>query len=845
MCTSKNPRVDNVPPKFDKYTNDFIDLTSTIAPSKLSVVETPLRPSSSLIGMESSFSPTSIGLSAFTTFRSSFEENRNQFSPTKTEVSSSQSDRVIRRSTPLNRAISPPNRNPLYSTSSSGSAITNPYQSYPTSPLMNPLSPSMSDVRSVPSSRRNSGEVGPLLREIEKISLGEEAVPIGSQSINNFTKKAIDDDNSKASPNFPYLNEKIEKLLFDDENDNSTTGSSYVQRYLQMNTDDDKFPILVRRDSFPGMLSASSAALDLASALEKNNSMKSGRNFERSYSTTRLFTSPVKNSDNAPALTSPKRYPPAMGINAAPVPRKAFDVEALTNKSNLSRNASFPILDPKFIPQPNYQLHRSQSVSPIMGPDGLPQTSIDAELLGSNSVDLNNSFYNITSSIPTTPLNQVPASSYSSYDNRMYVPVSNPISPPPPPPHNYMVSPPYLHPSPHHAHNFPHGIRPHMSHHNSPRNSQKRVTNDADVSKFSGAVLETFIGDIYSLCKDQHGCRYLQKKLDEKNEKYVDIIFKETSAHFVELMTDPFGNYLCQKLMDHCQDDQRTVIVRTVSPQLVNISLNMHGTRAVQRMIESLSNKEQISSIISALQANVVPLIKDLNGNHVIQKCLHKLKSVDNQFIYDAVSLNCIEVATHRHGCCVFQRCIDHASDSQKEQLVREVTNNALTLVQDPFGNYVVQYILDLNIDAFTHQVIQQFIGNVCALSIQKFSSNVMEKCIKMANTGLRHKLIEEMLFPEVLTKLLKDSYANYVVQTSLECAEIIQKTQLIECIKPLLPEIRNTPYGKRIQSRIQRELSTLQLTATSLDPNTAQALDSNTFSHSSAFPVQVPNGRK
>lgn len=31
-----------------------------------------------------------------------------------------------------------------------------------------------------------------------------------------------------------------------------------------MNTDDDKFPILVRRDSYPGILSAASAALDLA-----------------------------------------------------------------------------------------------------------------------------------------------------------------------------------------------------------------------------------------------------------------------------------------------------------------------------------------------------------------------------------------------------------------------------------------------------------------------------------------------------------------------------------------------------------------------------------------------------
>lgn len=62
----------------------------------------------------------------------------------------------------------------------------------------------------------------------------------------------------------------------------------------------------------------------------------------------------------------------------------------------------------------------------------------------------------------------------------------------------------------------------------------------------------------------------------------------------------------------------------------------------------------------------MVALIKDLNGNHVVQKCLHKLSAEHNQFIYDIVSRNCIQVASHKHGCCVYQRCIDRATLSQK-----------------------------------------------------------------------------------------------------------------------------------------------------------------------------------
>lgn len=65
-------------------------------------------------------------------------------------------------------------------------------------------------------------------------------------------------------------------------------------------------------------------------------------------------------------------------------------------------------------------------------------------------------------------------------------------------------------------------------------------------------------------------------------------------------------------------------------------------------------------------------LIKDINGNHVIQKCLHRLSFADKQFVYDAVSENCIEVATHRHGCCVLQRCIDFSAENQKVNLKGE-----------------------------------------------------------------------------------------------------------------------------------------------------------------------------
>lgn len=103
-----------------------------------------------------------------------------------------------------------------------------------------------------------------------------------------------------------------------------------------------------------------------------------------------------------------------------------------------------------------------------------------------------------------------------------------------------------------------------------------------------------------------------------------------------------------------------------------------------------------------------------------------------------------------------------------------------------------------------------------------------------MAEPETRRLLVAELMNEANIEKLLRDSFANYVIQTCLEYADQDQRVQvkhqtdrklwifnvllnthfyvsndlfqLVESIRPLLPSIRSTPYGKRIHSKIQRE---------------------------------------
>ncbi|EJT71478.1 RNA-binding protein [Gaeumannomyces tritici R3-111a-1] len=332
----------------------------------------------------------------------------------------------------------------------------------------------------------------------------------------------------------------------------------------------------------------------------------------------------------------------------------------------------------------------------------------------------------------------------------------------------------------------------------------RRALDNEAMNRFNNLSLEQVGGTIYELCKDQHGCRYLQKQLENRQPEHVHMIWLETNQHVVELMTDPFGNYLCQKLLEYCNEEERTVLIQNASQDMVRIALNQHGTRALQKMIEFINTDEQVQIIIESLRNRVVELIQDLNGNHVIQKCLNKLNCTQSQFIFDAVGKSAIDVGTHRHGCCVLQRCIDHASGDQKVWLIQRITEHAVALVQDPFGNYVVQYIIDLNEPSFTEPLVGMFRGRISALSRHKFSSNVIEKCLRCAQDGSKDMIAEEILAPGEIERLLRDSFANYVIQTALEYSTHYTKHRLVDAIRPILPNIRATPYGRRIQAKIQ-----------------------------------------
>lgn len=127
-----------------------------------------------------------------------------------------------------------------------------------------------------------------------------------------------------------------------------------------------------------------------------------------------------------------------------------------------------------------------------------------------------------------------------------------------------------------------------------------------------------------------------------------------------------------------------------------------------------------------------------------------------------------------------------------------------MSLIQDQYGNYVIQHILEKGKPNDRAFVIGKVKGNVLSMSKHKFASNVVEKCVSFGNAADRQEILDEVIVTKSdgttpLYTMMKDQFANYVVQKLLDVASESQRILLVTKIKPQLPSLKKYTYGKHL----------------------------------------------
>lgn len=80
----------------------------------------------------------------------------------------------------------------------------------------------------------------------------------------------------------------------------------------------------------------------------------------------------------------------------------------------------------------------------------------------------------------------------------------------------------------------------------------------------------------------------IQKRLEEKStaNKYRRSILAAGLIHVMidflnEVMTNQFGNYLCQKLIEAASVESLRQLIHASLPFIVDVAMDLHGTRVI------------------------------------------------------------------------------------------------------------------------------------------------------------------------------------------------------------------------------------------------------------------------
>lgn len=315
---------------------------------------------------------------------------------------------------------------------------------------------------------------------------------------------------------------------------------------------------------------------------------------------------------------------------------------------------------------------------------------------------------------------------------------------------------------------------------------------------------EFLSNNLYILLKDQLGCKFLQEKLEKDPYTALPHFFPVLIPNIVELMNNYFANYFIQKMFPYLNQEQIEYILKIIKPDFLEICVNNHGTRVIQRIMDFLITEKNRNLFFEIIKPLFTNLINEVNGTHIIYKFIKvflEFSEASNEIIIN----NIVAISTNKRGCIFIQNYISSLKkDNLRQNIIQSLLNNCLILIIDPVGNYAIQFLVSLEDSDITLNIINKIINNISFYSKHRYANYVIEKIFIYSNYIQKQSIITKISSPEIISDLVFDKQGNFIILKALDYADKNKRNVILNNINNLKAKIQEMPNGQKFLNKIE-----------------------------------------
>jgi hypothetical protein len=264
------------------------------------------------------------------------------------------------------------------------------------------------------------------------------------------------------------------------------------------------------------------------------------------------------------------------------------------------------------------------------------------------------------------------------------------------------------------------------------------------------------LGKVDSLARTQNGSRLVQNAIINGNKSVRQQIFEEIRPSLVSLMTDLFGNYVVQVMVDNATDEQLATIVPLLEGQMINLSEDKKSNYVIQKIIQMACK-----------------IVSTTNQMDVKDRLLTFMRNT-----MDSLSSNLKRLCCHQSGSRIVQVSVKQFPELVDSKMIRAFLTSFDSVVKDLYGVTVLQEALKaVKSEEFFDSIRSKIELKIIEFSLDLNASLFMESYLEIPEyrRSLFWKLVKPSagsFEPATIIQMLKNSNSYFTVKKLIELAD-------------------------------------------------------------------------